>query len=347
MKSDIDGILGYLNDLPPLTAGEEVLLLNRAQVKELARMEDLIPLMSGALLRISERNLNLPMRQIMPLAEGAGLGSMPGYLSEPSCFGTKVTSVFPDNRAAGYQSHQGVVLLFEPNNGCLRAIIHGGEVTARRTGAVSAAATDLLARKDASTLAILGYGEQAWSHLEAIRLVRPIEKVRIWGRSATKAAEFARSAEQNLSVECRAFDGVEETISHADIICTVTASNEPVLFGDWVAPGTHVNVIGSSVPDAREVDSILVARSKIYADYRPAALALGGEILAAQREGVVTGDPVFAEVGDVLLGKQKGRESSAEITMFKGLGISAEDLIVSLYLYKVAKENGLGAHFAF
>ena len=212
---------------------------------------------------------------------------MPGALGTTAPFGAKLLSVFQRNSALGRQSHQGLVILFEPETGVPVCVVHAGEITAIRTAAASAAATDALARHDARNLAILGYGEQAATHARAIAKVRHLASIVVWGRSPERAGSFAERMQAELALPVSAAGCAEEAVAQADIICTVTSAAEPILKGEWVRPGTHLNLVGSSHPGPVEVDNHLVARSRFVADSREGVLRQGAEFLKAKEAGLI------------------------------------------------------------
>jgi ornithine cyclodeaminase len=267
------------------------------------------------------------------LEQGRLFGVMPGGLSEGGPFGAKLISVFPDNFAKGRQSHQGVIVLFDGEGGEAVCVIHAGEVTAIRTGAASAVATDALARPEATRLALLGYGEQAATHARAIGKVRGIESIVVWGRSSQRAQAFAERMQAELGVPITTTSGVQEAVANADIICTVTAASEPILQGAWVRPGTHVNLVGSGIAGPVEVDNHLVVRSRFIVDSREGVLSQGAEFLRAKAAGLVDDGHIVAEIGQVLAGDVEGRRSAEEITVYKSLGHVVQDLASAWALY--------------
>lgn len=301
-------------------------VIGEDEVRERLTYEVAIPIVRAAMIALSSGQTRQHLRSIIPLAEGRMFGIMPGALGERAAFGAKLISIFPENFALGQPSHQGVVILFDPDSGAPVCVAHAGEVTAIRTAAASAVATDALARPDATRLAILGYGEQAQTHLRALRHVRPIDHVTVWGRSPERAAAFAArmAAETGLPVVAAA--DVERAVAQADIICTVSGAEEPILKGAWVAPGTHLNLVGSSRPGPVEVDDDLVAASRFIADSREGVLAQGAEFLNAKASGRVSDDHVVGEIGQVLSGVIAGRESRDQITAYKSLGHIVQDL---------------------
>lgn len=318
-------------------------LLNAEAVRRLMPMSVCVGLMRDAFRLACGEGAIQPVRQALKQPDGRGLMSMmPGYTSDPAWLGIKVVSVFPGNFGTEYGSHQGMILLFETGNGRPVAIIDGREVTAIRTAAASAAATDALASAGAMTLGLLGYGEQAHTHLEAIRLVRPIERVYVWGRSFERAMQFAREAERVFELEVLPVEDAEAAAT-ADIVCTTTAAIDPVLEGAWLRPGQHLNVVGSSIPTTSEVDAAALVRSRLFVDYLPSALELGGDIRRAIAAGAITADDIAGSVGDVLLGNVEGRRSPEEITLFKSLGMVAEDLVSADHILREAEMHNSGS----
>ncbi|MDQ0390801.1 ornithine cyclodeaminase family protein [Labrys monachus] len=324
-------------------------IIDRSLVRELLPMDGCIRLMEDAMRATARGETIQPPRWILglPGGEGRGFGMMPGVMAKPDCFGAKVTAVYPENHARGLQSHQGLILLFDTEHGAPVAIVHGGEVTAIRTAAASGLATRLLARADADDLAILGYGEQAMQHLRAMAIVRPPKRVRVWGRSPERAEAFARQNQAFAGVPIEVMRSAEAAVKDASLICTVSAAAEPILAGRWVAQGAHLNVVGSSVAAAREIDSDAVVQARFFVDYKPSTLLQGGEFLAAKREGRVTDDHILGEIGAVLLGLLQGRRSETDITLYKSLGIAAEDLVCAHHLFTTAQQRGLGTDASF
>ena len=301
-------------------------LIDQDEVRERLTYEVAIPIVRAAMIALSNGETRQHLRSIIPLADGRMFGIMPGALGERAAFGAKLISVFPENFALGEQSHQGVVILFNPDSGAPICVAHAGEVTAIRTAAASAVATDALARPEATRLAILGYGEQAETHLRALRHVRDIEHVTVWGRSPERAGAFAVRMAAETGLPVVASSDVERAVAQADIICTVSGSQEPILKGAWVAPGTHLNLVGSSRAGPVEVDDDLVAASRFIADSREGVLAQGAEFLRAKASGRVGDDHIVGEIGQVLSGAIPGRQSPDQITAYKSLGHIVQDL---------------------
>lgn len=307
--------------------------IDREEVSRRLSYDVCIPIVRQAMIAFSRGETRQLLRSIIPLSEGRLFGIMPGAMGAHAAFGAKLISVFHGNSARGIQSHQGVVVLFDPESGAPVCVLDAGEITAIRTAAASAVATDALARKDAHRLTLLGNGEQAGTHARAIGKVRDIKSIVVWGRSLERAGAFAERMQAELSVPVRAAANVEEAVAAADIICTLTSAAEPILQGRWVRPGTHVNVVGSSHAGPVEVDNDLVVRSRFVADSREGVLNQGAEFLRAKAAGLIGDEHILAEIGQVLAGEISGRRSADEITVYKSLGHVVQDLASAWVLY--------------
>jgi alanine dehydrogenase len=307
------------------------LLVSHREVAGLLPMKECIEAMADAFRALAIGEAQLPLRQVIPLPNSPNLlALMPGQLGSVtrerhrSSIGAKVITVFPGNDATPLDSHLGVVLLFEADTGTLLAIIDASSVTAMRTAAV------------------LGAGVQAMTHLDAMRCVRPIRRVRIWSRSPERRARFVEKARQQFGISVEPSATVEMCVEGADIICTVTASRQPVLDGTWIAEGAHINAVGAALPIARELDSATVAKSRLYVDRRESALAEAGDILIPIAEGVISADHIRGELGEVLLGVVPARGSPGEVTLFKSLGLAIEDLAAARLIYEKGVALGTG-----
>ena len=312
-----------------------VLVLNEHEVHELLTMGECIGVMEEALASLARGEAYQPLRNVIraPGANGF-LGLMPAFSGEPapspagrrrgggaplSLYGLKEVCVFPGNPARGLDTHLGAVLLHSGETGELLAILNASAITAIRTAAVSAVATKFLAREDASVLAILGSGVQARSHRESIPLVRSIKEVRM----------YSRSKQENCA-------SAEEAVRGADIVVTATSSREPVLRREWIAPGTHINAVGSSIAAARELDGATVAGASLFVDRRESTVNESGDYLFALKEGAIKEGHIRSEIGEIVIGKVQGRTSRDEITLFKSLGLAIEDLAAAAFLYDKA-----------
>jgi len=307
--------------------------IDREEVTKRLTYEICIPIVRDAMIAFSSGETKQLLRSIIPLSDGRFFGIMPGAMGAHAPFGAKLISVFHGNFSKGIQSHQGVVVLFDPNSGAPVCVVHAGEITAIRTAAASAVATDVLARKDARRLALLGYGEQAQTHARAMTKIRNVETISVWGRSPGRARAFAEKMQSELAIPVRPASDVPDAVADADIICTVSSASEPILKSEWVRPGTHVNVVGSSYAGPTEIDNDLVVRSRFIVDSREGVLAQGAEFLRAKAAGLIEDDHIAGEIGEVLAGKVEGRRFAEEITIYKSLGHVVQDLASAWALY--------------
>jgi len=315
--------------------------IDREEVATRLTYDVCLPIVREAMIAFSNGETRQLLRSMIPLSEGRFFGVMPGAMGAHAPFGAKLISVFQENFARGIQSHQGLIILFDPETGAPICVVDAGEVTAIRTAAASALATDALARKDAHRMFVLGYGEQAAAHMRAMLHVRKLDSITVWGRSAERARAFAERMQPQLGITVRTAASVREAVAEADIICTVTAAAEPILKGAWVRPGTHVNVVGSSHAGPAEVDSDLVVRSRFIADSREGVLQQGAEFLRARAAGLIGDEHIVAEIGQVLAGDVEGRRSEEEITVYKSLGHVVQDLASAWALYKQGELGNL------
>ena len=307
--------------------------IDREEVSRRLTYDVCIPIVREAMIALSAGETMQHLRSILPLSDGRLFGIMPGAMGPHAAFGAKLISVFHENFAKGIQSHQGLVLLFDPESGAPVCVAHAGEITAVRTAAASAAATDALARPESTRLAILGYGEQATTHARAISHVRKLESITVWGRDQTRAEAFANRTQAELDIPVTAAANVESAVAQADIICTVSSAAEPILKGAWVKQGTHINVVGSSYAFPTEIDDDLVVRSRYIADSRASVLAAGAEFLHAKAAGLIDDSHIAAEIGEIFAGKIEGRRTADEITLYKSLGHVVQDLSTAWHLY--------------
>ena len=293
-------------------------------VRRLLPMDACIDLMAETQAAISRGEITLPLRTFLPVAEGrGGMGLMPGEID--SAFGAKLIALYPGNPAKGRPAIQGVIVVFDPATGTPAAIVDGASVTAIRTAAASAAATRALARDDACVLALLGYGVQAETHLEAMRCVRPVHEVRVWGPNLEKARRFA-AAHKHGDLTVTAVDTARKAVNGADLVCAVSAAAKPIIEGRWLSPGCHLNLVGAHSPKTREADGETMARSRIFTEITKFAMAESGEILMAINEGHITETDLCGEIGAVIDSQTEGRRSKNEITLYLSLGNTAQDL---------------------
>jgi ornithine cyclodeaminase len=310
----------------------QVRVLDEHDVRRLLPMADCIEAMDGALRSLARGEVYNPLRPVFrPPNQPSLMGLMPAHRGgDAAWWSLKALTIVPGNSSRGLDSHQGFVALFDGETGEPRALMNAGGITAIRTAAVSGVATRLLARKDVRTLAILGSGTQALSHLDAMHAVRSFDRVVLWsasGRSLDGAESVATA---------------EEAVRDADVICTTTASAEPVIERAWLKPGVHINAVGSSIPTARELDSQTMADASLFVDRRESTFNEAGDFLIPQREGLIGPDHIRAELGEILLGTAEGRTSDDEITLFKSLGIGVEDLAAGELVLQRAEAEDAG-----
>ena len=321
-------------------------LITRSQVERLLPVADCVDVMRCAMIATSARRVSLPIRQFLAIPGVPGkLAIMPGMMDDPACFGIKLVCKYDRPYGDPLGSHVGMVMLFDSAKGVPLAMIEGSSLTAIRTSAASALATDVLARKDATQLAIIGTGEQAWRHVHAMRAVRDIAHVTVWGRNPVRAASFVETIARATDLPVIAAPSAAEAIAGADIVCTATSAKTPVLAGSALEPGMHVNLVGSAIPATAEVDAEAVRRSRFFVDYREAAMAAAGELLQAIEGGVVGSDHVVGEIGEVLLGQAEGRQTEHDVTLYKSLGVASQDLAAAYAIWEKAEREDVGQNF--
>ncbi|MDG6997149.1 MAG: ornithine cyclodeaminase family protein [Nitrososphaerota archaeon] len=327
----------------------KTLILGHDQVKQLLTMKDCIEAIEAMFMTLAAGKAVLPLRQVMfdPEKKGA-LASMPSYLGEPKAFGAKVITYFMGNMNTKFDSHQGAVLLFETENGRLLGIMDASSITAIRTAAASGVATRLLARRNSKTLAILGSGTEATTHLEVMLAVREVERVLVWSKTPDHARKFVeRNTTSFPRVELKVAESIRQAVSNADIICTTTGAVEPILAGEWIKQGAHINAVGSSLPTARELDSAAVLKSRLFVDRKESALREAGDFLIPKKEGLIDDSHIKGEIGEVLTGRVIGRREESDVTLFKSLGIATEDVAAAHLLYTKALSQGSGTWVEF
>jgi alanine dehydrogenase len=323
-------------------------LLTEADVKTVLSMDDLIDAMALALRQFSTGGVVQPVRSVIPVGgEHAFLGTMPAYVREPAALGAKLVTVFGQNAARGLPSHLASIVLLDPETGALRAILDGRYITEARTAAVSAVSSRLLARDGgpdaATTLAIIGSGVQARSHLDALSRMHRLREVRVWSPNGDRRRAFAAEAQAEAGSSYRviATDTAEQAVTNADIIALVTSSPTPVIEDAWVKPGAHVIAVGACRPTQREIPPALTARARLFVDSRAAALVESGDVVMNIQEGRFQADHIVAELGELVNGAP-GRRSASEITIFKSLGQAVEDVTAADLAYRRAVERGVG-----
>jgi ornithine cyclodeaminase len=320
-----------------------VLIINNSQVRELLPMRDCMEVVGEALSSLARGEGVQPLRSgfLLPDRQGV-LAWMPGSLAAGRPFGIKVLSVVDKPGELGVESHQGGVMIFDPTNGSPLALCEAGAITAVRTAAVSALATDKLARPNAATVAILGAGTQARSHIEAMLAVRPIERIRLWSRTRETAERVAEEQSAVHGVPIDVATDIVSAVDEADIVCTTTSAREPILFADMLEPGMHINAVGASIPSWRELDTGVLPHVTLFTDRRESLANEAGEYIKGLEEGFVEAGLVIPEIGEILNDDHPGRTSETEITLFRSLGLAVEDIASAQLVYERALELGVG-----
>ena len=319
------------------------LLLREAHLRDLLTMRELVPLMDRTLAAFSTGGAVQPLRPVVPVsAHGGLLAVMPAYLVAQEAVGLKAVTVYPGNAARDLPTHLATILLLDAETGALRALLDGRLITEMRTAATSAAATAALSARTGRTLALLGAGVQAHSHLEAMREVRPVEDVRVWSRTTERADRFAGEMRERLGLNVAAARSPRDAVRGADVICTVTSSRTPVLEGEWLEPGMHINAVGACLPDWRELDTDAVRRCRVFVDSRQSALAEAGDLVVPIGMNALSPSHIRAEIGEVFAGGHPGRTEADEITLFESLGLAVEDVASAKLAYEHALARGIG-----
>jgi len=325
-----------------------MLLLTERDVKTVLPMPDLIAAMEQALAAYSTGRAVQPVRTVIDIADHHGLlAVMPAALAEPGALGAKLVTVYHRNHERGLPSHLASIVLLDPTTGEIVALMDGRYVTEARTGAVSAVSVRYLARPDARTLAIIGSGVQARSHLEAIRHVRDLSEVRVWSPNALSREAFAFEMGPATGLQIRAMPTAASAVQGADLIVLATASRTPVIDSDDVSPGAHIAAVGACRPAEREMPTALVARARVYVDSRAGALKEAGELLLPMKEGAIGEAHIAGELGELVAGRVPGRREVTDVTIFKSLGMATEDVVAARLVHERAIAAGLGQKFSF
>ena len=315
-------------------------IVDAAGVRKLLPMSECIDAMEPAMIAATTGAISMPPRLVAPLIDESGtLVLMPGSSTELAAFGAKVINLIPDNPGRGLPAIQGFIALFDHASGTPVAIIDGAEVTGIRTAAASGLATRLLARADAHSCGIFGNGVQAVTHIDAMRAVRPVDEIVVWGRNPDKVQAFAQEQAQRTGIRVRATEDPAEA-GACDLVCTTTTSPEPVLAGEWVRPGAHVNLVGAHSLTTRECDTGLVVKSSVYVDLMESVRNEGGDIMIPVNEGVIDEDHIIGELGELLQGKIPGRQNAQQVTLYQSHGINAQDMFAAKHIYAKARTTG-------
>jgi alanine dehydrogenase len=318
-------------------------LLTEQHVHSLLPMADLIPAMESALAKFSAGEVLQPVRTVLTVGPTkAYYGLMPAFIPTPGSMGAKIVTVFGENHTKGLPSHLATILLFDPDTGSLIALMDGRYITEARTAAVSAVSARFLARPQASTLALIGSGVQARSHLEALQHVRQLKAVRVWSPRPHSREQFIADMSPHFGIPIHDAPSAAAAVDGADLIVLATASKTPVLESEWVGSGAHVMCVGACRPDQREMAPALVKRARLYVDSRAAALVESGDVVMNIAEGLFDKTHLRGEVGELVLGRVEGRTSDADVTIFKSLGMAVEDVVAADLVFRRASETGAG-----
>ena len=322
---------------------KKIRILSEEDIRLALPMKDAIKVMKEAFVELSAGRVKMPTRAHIDIPTHAGTALfMPSY---SECFGkicVKVVNVFDANPTKGLPAIQGVVCLLDGETGGPLAILNGTFLTALRTGAASGAATDLLARAEAGIAAIIGAGVQACTQLEAMCAVRSIKKVRVYDISGEAARHFAEKMSVALNVEIDVVESSSDALKYADIICTATVSSTPVFADADIAPGVHINAIGSYKPEVQEIPEETVLRSVLIVDHRESALQEAGDILIPIKRGSLQKTHIRAELGEIVAEEVVGRTSDNDVTLFKSVGVAVQDLAAAARVFKQAEKRDLG-----
>jgi alanine dehydrogenase len=320
-----------------------MLILSESEVRQLLPMPDLIDQMQSALAEFSTGHVKQPLRAVLEAGASGFFGVMPAFIPATGALGTKLVTVFGGNAARGLPTHLATILLLDSNTGQLLALLDGRYITEARTAAVSAVSVKLLAREDAATLAIIGSGVQARSHLQALAHVRPLRDVRVWSPIPAHREAFAREMRAVTAAPISAVSSAREAVALADLVALVSSAREPVVSSGWISDGAHICAVGACRPDQREMDTALVRRARLYVDSRTGALAEAGDIVLPVNEGVLDEHHIVGELGEVAAGAIRGRTAPSEVTIFKSLGMAVEDVAAAHLAVARAKERDMGS----
>ena len=318
-------------------------LLTEQHVHSLLPMSDLISAMESALAKFSAGEVLQPVRTVLTVGPTkAYFGLMPASVPSPASLGAKLVTVFGENHQKGLPSHLATILLLDPETGSLIALMDGRYITEARTAAVSAVSARFLANANASTLAIIGTGVQARSHLEALQHVRQLKDVRVWSPRQQSRDQFVDDMSPRFPIPIKACASAEAAVNGADLVVLATSSKTPVVEERWVANGAHVMGVGACRPDQREMAPALVKRARLYVDSRAAALVESGDVVMNIADGLFDKTHVRGEIGELVLGRVPGRSSESDVTVFKSLGMAVEDVVAADLVFRRASENGAG-----
>ncbi len=321
----------------------QIRILSGRQIRTAITMEDIIEAVQLAFITLSTGTAEMPIRTSIPITEPEGTALfMPSYMKEANMIGVKTVTLFEENKSNNFPYIQGMVSLFDGNNGQPKAILDGTTITSLRTGAASGLATRLLSRESSTTCAVFGAGVQGRTQLEAVCAVRNITKAYIYDPIVAAAENFAKEMRERLAIDILVAKNPQETVQHADIICCASIAETPIFENQWIDAGIHINAVGSYKPHVQEVPEEMVLRSRLYVDHRQSALEETGDLIIPISRGVFTEDHIVAEIGEVAAGTAPGRSDDTEITFFKTVGVALQDLAAAAMILKKAEEQNIG-----
>jgi ornithine cyclodeaminase/alanine dehydrogenase-like protein (mu-crystallin family) len=324
-----------------------ILILSHHDVRQALPMREAIEAMKRAFAQLSTGQAEVPLRVPVHVPRHSGLTLfMPAYLAADDQMAVKIVSVFHDNPAQGLPLIYALVVVIDARTGAPVAAMEGASLTALRTGAASGAATDLLARPDAAVAAVFGAGVQGRTQLEAVCAVRPIREAWVYDLDSQRAQVYAREMGGLLGIPVHVAAGPAEAVRRADVVCTATTSSTPVFDDADIRPGTHINAVGAYTPQMREVPTETVLRARVVIDHRTASLAEAGDLLIPIREGRMTEEHIWAELGEIAAGLKPGRMSSEEVTLFKSVGVAVQDVAAAAAVLEAARRQNLGVEVA-
>jgi alanine dehydrogenase len=320
-----------------------MLVLSERDVQSLLDLDELIQALEQAHVQFSTGKAVMPVRLVVPLPEIKGrITSMPAFLSDDKALGMKVVTYFQENPRQGLPAILATISLYSTETGRLMAIMDGTHITAIRTACASAMATRVLANPETPLMGVLGAGVQARAHVRALCQVRKVHRIKVHSPSGRGAQRLKEELEPEIGVKIEPVARAEEAVHEVDLVVTATTAKEPVLMAEWLKPGVHINAVGSHRPDMREIDAATMKRAKVVVDSREAIMAECGDILLAIKEGAITQDHIYGEIGEILAGKKAGRTSPGEITLYKSVGIAIQDVAAAQMVFKKARQKKVG-----
>ena len=320
-------------------------ILSAEDVRRALPMTEAIGAVKSAFAQLSMGKVKMPLRTPIEIPAHRGVTLfMPGYLSEDNQMAIKIVSIFNDNIARGLPLIHALVVVVDPTTGQPQAVMDGTYLTALRTGAASGAATELLATPEAKVVAIFGAGAQGKTQLEAVSAVRSVKHAWVYDTDPKRSTDYASEMSERLSFPVTVSKSSREAVTQAEIICTSTTSSTPVFSDADLRPGVHINAIGAYTPQMQEIPSETVIRAKVVIDHRTASLAEAGDLLIPLHQGLIKRDHIYAELGEIIVGSKPGRESEAEITLFKSVGVAAQDIAAASRVLANAERMGLGVN---